>query len=283
MSKEALATPSDDGITVSTPEQAKPEETTNPEPVKAPEEGSALAPDTDAEQAKPSEPELSDAARKAINKKHWQAKEAERKAADLQRRLDELESKQNVSSSEVPEVPPMPDPLGMSDEEFNRKAAERDAVLAQRARAEAQQSFNEQQNQTQQEEARRQQEAENERVRNEYAQKAVGLGLGADEVIQQTVEVLNYGVSDAVAEMISTEADGPLLATYLRQNPDQIDAMRTMTVAQQAIHMSTLVRQGAESLKPRTSGAPPPPTDVQGGGSLNQPDPLLEGVVITTN
>lgn len=275
------ALPQDDGIVVSTVEQASPPEISQEPESKAPVEGEALATSTDVEPAKPQEPELTEAARKAINKKHWQAKEAERRAEALQAELDSI--KAQSESAVVPDIPPLPDPFELSDEEYQQRMAERDKAMAARLEHDANIRAVELQQQAQQDEVLRQQQAESDRIRSEYAKKATGLGLNADDVMQHTVDVINYGVSDAVAEMFITEADGPLMASYLRNNPHELDSLRSMSIAQQVQHMYSSVRQGAESLKPRTSSAPPPPTEVAGGGQLNKPDPLLEGVTIITS
>jgi hypothetical protein len=263
MTEENTLPQVDDGLVVNT----------TPDSPETPSQGAELATATEVEQTKPQEPEHSESAQKAINKKHWQVKEAERKNADLQRQVDELKAGAQAPSV-APNVPDIPDPLELTDDEFRLQMQERDRLFQENARYEVN-------TQRQQEEAQREQLAAQDKIRSDFASKATGLGLNAEDVLRQTAEVVGYGVSDAVAEMIATEADGPLLASYLRQHPNELDALRGMTtVAQQVSHMANTVRQGAESLKPKTSNAPPPPTDISAGGSLNEVDPLLEGLTI---
>ena len=265
---EENATPVNDGVVIETaPAETKPEV------------AAELAPASESgHEQTTAEVEFSDGATKAINKKHWQAKEAERQRDALQAELDTLKAGQQVAPAEAQVVPDAPDGF---DDDYLEKLAARDDVIRRNAEIMAQAGYATQQAQTQQDEANRQQQAKNAEVRDAYAGRATGLGLEAEQVMTETAEIINFGISDAIYGMISTEADGPLLAHYLRQNPSELTAMQSMPVHQQVAHMTNVVRQGAESIKPKTSQAPPPPTDIRAGGALNEVDPLLEGLVIT--
>jgi hypothetical protein len=269
MSEEVNATPVDDGLVVNTGTEA------TTEPAKAADLAPASATEHD---KKPVEADLSEGAQKAINKKHWEAKEAERKATTLQARVDELEALQRQTpASEAVNVPEMPDPYS---DDFQQQIQARDDAIRHNAGIDADKRFNTQQQQNQQDEAQRQQVASAEQARQSYLGKAAERGFDAEEVSKAAADIVNYGVSDAVAEMLLTEADGADMTMYLRQNPADLQNMQSMPLHAQISHMNNVVRIGAESLKPKTSNAPPPPTDISAGGPLAEVDPLLEGLTI---
>ena len=178
-------------------------------------------------------------------------------------------------------MPDLPDIELLSNEEFKEQMKARDNALTQQADFNAAQNYQTKQAQIQQDEALRQQQVDAGNLRTTYANKATERGFDADEVLRASLAIDN-GVSAAVAAMLLTVDDGLDRPLYLLQNPENLTAMQSMSVHQQINHMSNVVRINAESLKPKTNDAPPPPTDIQAGGPVKQTDPLLEGVVIQT-
>lgn len=247
-----------------------------------PEKGADLATASEAEhEQKPQESDYSEGAKKAINKKHWEAKEAQRETVALQAKYDALKASQEPTGT-APIVPELPDIELLSNEEFKEQMKARDNALTQQADFNAAQNYQTKQAQIQQDEALKQQQTDATNLRQTYANKATERGFDADEVLRAATDIANYGVSDAVADMLLNVDDGPDMTLYLRQNPEILTALQSMPVHQQIAHMSNVVRINAESLKPKTNDAPPPPTDIQAGGPVKQTDPLLEGVVIQT-
>ena len=239
-----------------------------------PEQTVDLAPTEEPESAE-------DKTRKAINKKHWQMEEARRETAAVRAELDALKAEQHTPVT-APIVPDMPDYLALTEDEFRAQMVERDTALTKKAEYDAGLNYQTQQTARQNEDAQREQQAESDKFRASYADRATELGLDADEVLAATGDIYNYGVSDAVAGMLTDpKGDGPLLAMYLRQNPLELQAMQSMPLHAQVEHMNSVIRTGAASLQKKHSSAPPPPTRVTGGGSINKIDPLLEGVTIS--
>lgn len=262
----------DDGITISTVNDV-------PE---TPAKGADLAPASDAEHKdQPQESDFSDGAKKAINKKHWEAKEAQRETAAIRQELDALKASQEPTGT-APVVPDLPDIDLLGNDEFAEQMKARDNALIQQAEFNAGQALQAQQAQIRQDDVLRQQQTDATNMRQTYANKATERGFDADEVLRAATDIANYGVSDAVADMLLNVDDGPDMTLYLRQNPETLTALQSMPIHQQIDHMSNVVRLNAESLKPKSSNAPPPPTDIQPGGPVKQTDPLLDGVVIQT-
>lgn len=237
----------------------------------------ATASETGHEQ-NPVEEVLSDGAKKAINKQHWKAQEAGRRADSLQAELDAVnaeKAKQSVGTPPV--IPDMPDQY---DDDFASKLTVRDEAIRQNAEFGANQRFTDQQAQFQRDEATRVQQAESDKVHKVFIDKATEQGFEPSRVVQAAQAIGNYGVSDAVAGMLTTEADGPAMILYLEQNPMELQAMKSMPLHLQVSHMNNVVRAGAASHKPQISSAPMPPTQVATSGAMSETDPLLEGLVI---
>lgn len=270
MSEEVTATPVSDGVVITTAE-----------PTQEPKQAAELAPASETEHEKtPVDSEYSEGAKKAINKKHWQAEEAKRETAALRAELDQLKAGSVAATVEPKDVPVIDENL--YGEELTAALQERDAIVVQNAEISADARFNEKQQQSQYEESLRQQQATAKEMYNDFLGKAVEQGFEAEEVSSAATDISQYGVSDAVAGMIVADADGGAMAMYLRQNPQELQNLQTMPVHMQVTHMNNVIRQGAESIKPKTSNAPPPPTDITAGGPLTTVDPLLEGATFNT-
>ena len=74
---------------------------------------------------------------KAIGKKVFQISEKDREIKGLNARIKALE--ENIPKEQRPVIPPTPDPYQLSDQEFRRKAGERDQAIARQAAYDAQQ------------------------------------------------------------------------------------------------------------------------------------------------
>ena len=264
----ALPDVEDDGLVISTAGDSTETET--------PIEAAELAPAPEAEPEIQQESE-SDKAQKAINKKTWQFHEEKRRADALERELTEERAK--GKPVEAPKVPSLPDPYSLSDEEYRQQMTERDNALARKAEYDATQRYQAESTRRQQEEAQSKRQTEAANIRTQYTNRAAEAGLDVDEVLSATADIVNYGISDAVAEMIATEADGPQLAMWLRQNPTELQSLQSMPIYKQ---IDTLKAVQLKSSKTKTSKAPPPPTQIRSGGAVSREDDLLAGATFTT-
>ena len=106
----------------------------------------------------------------AVGKKVFKLREKEREAEALKKRLEELEAK--VPEQRRPNVPAIPDPFAVSDEEYRRQLYLRDEALKQAiAFDQQQQMLKQQKEQLHYQQQQKQQEALTERVQS-YSQKA---------------------------------------------------------------------------------------------------------------
>jgi hypothetical protein len=100
-------------------------------PVETSDKAVDTAPDEQPAQEAPE-----DDKQKAIAKYAYEARVAERKAKDLQQKLVALEAKSTQKAR--PDVPSLPDPMSLSDDQFRDQLKQRDAAIAERADWDAQ-------------------------------------------------------------------------------------------------------------------------------------------------
>ena len=205
----------------------------------------------------------------AVGKKVFKLREKEREAEALKKRLEELEAK--IPEQRRPNVPDIPDPFALSDEEYKRQLYQRDEALKQAiAYDQQQQMLKQQQQQLEQQRLQKQQEVLTEKVQS-YSQRAVKLGIKAEELQAAGNTIAQFGIHDDVASYILEEDSGPLITTYLSKNLLELEKVREMSPAAAAVYIATTVKQKAAALKPKVNSAPDPLEQPHGAGSAPKP------------
>ena len=216
-------------------------------------------PEQQAETEQPEQTELTASALKAVNKKHFQFKEQERRADALQQQLDQLNASQQPEDIVIPEVP------DAFDENVDELTAARDAAITKRAQQQAQNSVL----QAQQLQYDQQLQAQQQQVLAEkstaYAAKAKDLGVNQEELQQAGNTIAQY-ISMDVAHVILDDPEGPLISKYLASNPVELDNLSRMAPVQAALHIERTIKTKAQALKPKKSSTPTPPSDIVGSG-----------------
>ena len=247
--------------------------------------GSDLATDSQGQGEQSGQDSDAEQTQKAINKKHFQFKEEQRRANSLQNELDSIKQTQEQEqlNQQAPAIPSIPDRYEFdSDEEFNREIATRDAAIRQSAEFESQKKMYQNQQQAQQAQA----QAEQQRVASEIVAKfntnAAAQGISMDEVskISETLGMAGLSANPELAAHIMSQEDGPVMAKYLAANPLEMESLLQANPYQVGTVLSS-VSQKAAALKPKQSQAPDPVGTLSGNGA--NPDavrhPELEGVV----
>ncbi|MCK5444962.1 MAG: hypothetical protein KAI73_05015 [Rhodospirillaceae bacterium] len=263
-------------MTENTALQAEDEQNGEAQAAKAPAEATESAPvgneddnlndNTDQEEggeakAAPFSPEQQAIFDNAIGKKVGATRAAERRAEAAEARAAELEANQPIETR--PDIPPMPDQFA---DGFDEKLKARDQAIAKAS------AFD-----TRQEEARTRQEgldqqATTERqqavttVINTYTDRAAKLGITPDELEKSGQAVGAYGLNDAVTLHILGDEKGPAITKFLAENPIAMDKLNGMNPMQAAAHIESVVKPAALKMK-KTTNAPPPSTNLDGGGS----------------
>ena len=205
----------------------------------------------------------------AVGKKVFKLREKEREAEALKKRLEELEAK--IPEQRRPDVPDIPDPFAVSDEEYKRQLYQRDEALKQAiAYDQQQQMLKQQQQQLEQQRLQKQQEVLTEKVQS-YSQRAVKLGIKAEELQAAGNTIAQFGIHDDVASYILEEDSGPLITTYLSKNLLELEKVREMSPAAAAVYIATTVKQKAAALKPKVNSAPDPLEQPHGAGTAPKP------------
>lgn len=205
----------------------------------------------------------------AVGSKVKQLRRKEQEAAELQRRLQELEAR--IPQQARPDLPDLPDPFALSDEEYRQSIQRREQALLEQARYDShQQMMNEQRQRMLYEQQQKQQETLTEQVKN-YSSRATKLGIKPEELQVAGNTVAQFGMHDSVVQLILDDDHGPLITKYLANNLTELDELSRMEPTRAAIRIETLVKQKAASLKPKTNQAPDPLNTPRGAGSSPKP------------
>ena len=205
---------------------------------------------------------------KEIAKKVFKAKEvereAERKEAEFQAQLRELEAK--LPKEQEPEIPDMPDRYAFEDDEqFAKAVQERDEKIAAKIRFDAQQEAAQAQELKQQQAQREQQQQALVKVAENYDLNAKKLGVTPEELASSGQVLNTYGVSVEIADYILRDDQGPLITKYLASNPQEMDSLFKLSPLEQAARIATVIKPNASNLKPKTTDTPDPQDKVSTG------------------
>lgn len=205
-----------------------------------------------------------DKVQKVINKKHFEKMEAVRRAEAAEAKLKEIEDKKlEQLQANMGVIPEMPDPY---EDDYESKVKARDEAIRKNAEFQAQQQVV-QQNQQQAEIARQQREqAELNEKLNTYQKRAKELGINGQELQHAANTVSSYGLNEGAAMAILNDSDGALITKYLASNPVEIERLNNVSQFELGMLWSD-VKSKAVALKPKSSSAPMPPTNIDGGGA----------------
>ena len=215
-----------------------------------------------------------------INKKTFEAKQAQRDLQAANDRLKTLESQEYARKAAlVANIPPYPDQY---DDDFERKLADRDAAILAQAEHNSTQAANQRQ---QEFEKQQQVQKRNEQIQKAavaYDSRATALGISPDELRAAGGAVMQYGLSEDLTVHILSDPDGPLITKHLAANPHEGFELATMSPYAVGAYLDN-VKARAGKLKPKLSSAPDPADTLRGNGV--DPDlgkyPGLKGTVYT--
>jgi hydroxylamine reductase (hybrid-cluster protein) len=195
----------------------------------------------------------------AIGKKVRQTRDMERRAEQLQRQVDELKAR--VPVEHRPEVQAAPDPFSISDEEYKRSLAQRDQqVLAQANFDHQRKQQQEQEHRVRQEQAQAQHQQQDEKIRD-YAGRAAKLGIKAEDLQVAGNAVAQHGIGAELGQYILESDQGPLITTYLANNPLELDELKYLSAAQAAVAIETKIKPLAAASQPKKVTDTPDPLE----------------------
>lgn len=224
--------------------------------------------DKEVEQVEQQEPEqtpLTENALRAINKKHFQYKEEERKRIALEQELEKLRSQQQVNNVNVPEMPDRYD--YDTDAEFENAKAKYNEAITLKAQQDAQQAaYQAQQWQLQQQQKieAQQKAIEAERVLLDNAKES---GITQEKLMQAAQTIGAYNLGDNFANELMTSPNSAQLITALANNPMELENLSNMNDYQRGVYFATKILPSAANIKPKQTSAPKPPKSIQGKGA----------------
>lgn len=229
--------------------------------------GAELAPASEAEhEAQPQvdeEAKKQEAIQKVINEKTFKAKQAEREAEELRQKLAAIEAeKQKQLEQQVQVIPPMPDAF---DDDYDEKVRARDEALLRKAQFDTQQQVFLQQQQIQQQQEAQAKQQQIQQSLTRYTQKATELGVKQEELQAAANTVAQYGLSDDLVLHILADDSGPLITKHLANNPQDGFELANMSPYVAGTFLAN-IKQKASALKPKTTQAPEPATNLDGKG-----------------
>ena len=227
------------------------------------ESPSDLAPDSDPGHEEKTESQINqDKVQEVINRKHWEAKESERKLLAAQKELEQYRAQQQAA----PNVPDLPDPF---DDDYGAKMQQRDQAMRQRLEWESRQRYEQTSQQARQQEAQERLNKELYEKQTKYVQRAKDSGITEQDLQAIGSAIANYGLRDDLVVEILDDKDGPLIAKHLAANPMKMEELSSLTPYQSARYIETL-RPSLAALKPRITNAPNPSTKIEGKGKANR-------------
>ena len=195
----------------------------------------------------------------AIGKKVRQTRDMERRADELQRQVDELQAR--VPVEQRPVVQAAPDPFSISDEEYRRSLAQRDQQVLAQANFDHQRQQQQQHQQRLLHEQTQQQTQQLDEKIQDYAGRAAKLGIKAADLQVAGNAVGQYGISAELGQYILESEQGPLITTYLANNPIELDELRHLSPAQAAVVVETKIKQKAIASQPKKVTDTPDPLE----------------------
>jgi len=220
-------------------------------------------------------PAQKEAFRKAIDKKVWQRKEAERKADAAEQALQEAREKLAKYEAPIrPDIPPVPDPY---EDNFAQKAAYRDAMIVRAAQFDYEQQQQAQFNLQRAAQAKAEQEQEQlKTVVTTYSKTAEKMGITAEKLATAGSYVAQFGIPDNLAQHILLDDQGPAVTVYLADNPLELEKLVGMNPLRAAAYIES-------TIKPNARKAPPPvvpkPVDSVKGSGIAEKERGVPGTV----
>ena len=152
---------------------------------------------------------------------------------------------------------------------YNQDVAEYQQKLQAKANFDAQQNIYAQQTQYQQQQAAQAAQLENQKVIQEHNNRVLALKINPSEMLAAENAVVSYGLPSELLAHIARDADSPLLVKYLGGNPQEGFELANMAKNNPygvGAYLDS-IKLKASALKPKTSNAPKPATNLSGNGA----------------
>ena len=219
-------------------------------------------------------PEQQEVMNREIGKKTFKLREAERKAKALEQQVNAFNAER--AKVAAPVVPPMPDQF---EEGFDQKLAERDRAIAARGQWDTEQAFYARQHHEAEQRAQQLKQESLHTTVAEYSKRALKLGVSKEELASAGTAVAGYGINPDLAEAILNDDNGPLITTYLSNNPEALEEVVNRNPAAAALYIARNIVPKLQPRKTRTTNAPEPAPVLRGNGAPPKDKYHVEGAI----
>jgi len=202
-----------------------------------------------------------DAKQRAINVQAMEARTQRREKEALQKQLDEL--KANQPQQTRPEDPAV---IDRYDDDYEVKTAARDKVIREQAAFDSAQAVHQQQKQAVLQQKQIQQQQVLAESIQSYTDRAVTLGVGKQDLQAAGNTINQFGLDMQLQQHILGDEQGPLIAKYLADNPQEMLNLSALTPMQAAVMIESQIKPKATATGKQTL-APEPTELLQGGGA----------------
>lgn len=193
--------------------------------------------------------------------------ESERRADELQAKLDAIEASKSKPIADIPDAPAYPDDA-YDDEKMRKYHSDMIAYNQKMALAASKAALQEYQQSTANEGKRSAQQ----QVVSSYAENAVKDGVDMDKLRLAESALNQAGISDALGSYIMKDKNGGKIAEYLYDNPSVMHEIISLDPVSAGIKIASEIKARALSTTPRVSGAPEPTPEIKGGGVAEKDD-----------
>jgi hypothetical protein len=203
-------------------------------------------------------------ANEAFNKQYGEKKQLERElAAQREENAKFQQAERERQAAQVGNLPEFPDEF---DDNFEEKKVAYVNALQEQANFNAQNSIYTQQQEAVQLQQQQAAQAEAMQLQNDFVSKSKAAGA-SDQEFNNIVNTLNNGgmTQQGAKAIMSLGEDGYFIAKHLAANVMEASEFNSLDPIQQGMKLVEL-KQKASALKPKTSNAPEPATNLQGNG-----------------
>ena len=203
----------------------------------------------------------------AFNKQYGEKKQLERELEAIRAKnaiFEQAERERQAASVGV--IPDMPDPF---DDDFEAKVKKRDEALIASANYNASNQNYLQQQQFNQQQVVQAEQFKTNKTLQDHSDRVKALGINADSMLAAENAVLNYQLPKDLLLKIAGDINSPLIIQYLAgSSQDGFDlANMARTNSYGVGQFLDVIKQKASALKPKTSNAPKPATNLSGNGA----------------
>ena len=203
----------------------------------------------------------------AFNKQYGEKKQLERELEAIRAKNAAFEqAERERQAAQVGDIPPMPDAFDDNYLELVKKRDE--AIIANTTYNNNHNNYLQQQQYTQQQVVQAEQFKANKTLQD-HRDRVKVLGINADIMLAAENAVLNYQLPKDLLLKIAGDINSPLIIQYLAgSSQDGFDlANMARTDSYGVGQFLDVIKQKASTLKPKTSNAPKPATNLSGNGA----------------